>query len=301
MLRSKIESYAIVKNLFSKREFDKEIKKRYDEFGGMFNEDAIAALIVDEYGRNLEVEEKTDNIGHLKSGQDVTLSAKVVKIYPLRKFTRKNGETGMVATIDISDSTGTSKLVLWSNHDVDMVKSGRIFEGSEIKIINGSVKESTFGTEITMGKWSLLKIIGEDAGSHKERTSPRADSSFSSNGKFIKNSESSVKNLKFSPLDNLAPSTSVNIKGVVVQTTPVRSFKRKDDTTGHVLNISIHDGLGQVRVVLWDKSAVDFQNTEMGDQFQIINAFTKEIKGNIEVHSTEDSEITVGKQQETRG
>lgn len=291
MLRSKIESYALVKDLFSKRDFDREIKKRYDEFGGMFNEDAVAALIVDENERRLE---KTDKVGQLKSGQDVTLSAKVLKIYPLRNFTRKNGETGMVVTIDISDGTGTSRLVLWSNHDVDMVKSGKICEGAEIKIINGSVKDSSFGTEITMGKWSLLKVAGEDAIPHKMRTSSRIDLD-------SKSSEQDAKNLEFSALENLVPSATVNIKGLVTQTTPLHSFKRKNDTTGHVLNIAIHDGLGQARVVLWDKNAVDFQNIEMGDQFQITNAFVKEIKGNVEVHSTEDSEIMIEKHQETTG
>ncbi|MFA5771918.1 MAG: hypothetical protein WC974_04215 [Thermoplasmata archaeon] len=289
MLRSKIESYTLVKDLFSKRDFDREIKKRYDEFGGMFNEDAVAALIVDENERRLE---KTDKVGHLKSGQDVTLSAKVLKIYPLRNFTRKNGETGMVVTIDISDGTGTSRLVLWSNHDVEMVKSGKISEGAEIKIINGSVKDSSFGTEITMGKWSLLKVVGEDTISHKGRTSSRIDLDSESN-------EHNTKSLEFSTLDNLVPSATVNIKGMITQTTPIHSFKRKNDTTGHVLNLAIHDGLGQARVVLWDKNAVEYQNVEMGDQFQIINAFTKEIKGDIEVHSTEDSEITIEKHQES--
>jgi len=289
VLRSKIESYTLVKDLFSKRDFDREIKKRYDEFGGMFNEDAVAALIVDENERRLE---KTDKVGHLKSGQDVTLSAKVLKIYPLRNFTRKNGETGMVVTIDISDGTGTSRLVLWSNHDVEMVKSGKISEGAEIKIINGSVKDSSFGTEITMGKWSLLKVVGEDTISHKGRTSSRIDLDSESN-------EHNTKSLEFSTLDNLVPSATVNIKGMITQTTPIHSFKRKNDTTGHVLNLAIHDGLGQARVVLWDKNAVEYQNVEMGDQFQIINAFTKEIKGDIEVHSTEDSEITIEKHQES--
>ncbi len=140
--------------MMPKDKFEEEIRKRYDEYEGLLDEDAIAYLLVDELGKT--VMEKI-SISELKEGDSVSLVVDVEEIKEPREFKRKNGNVGQVANIFVKDETGQCKLVLWDK-DVEAVKDGRIKKGTKIKIVNGYVKVSDFGTEINIGRWGTFFI-----------------------------------------------------------------------------------------------------------------------------------------------
>src|SRR2546428_10712984 len=54
------------------------------------------------------------------------------------------------------------------------------------------------------------------------------------------------------PIATLEENAEVSIRGEVVAVTPVRDFPRQDGTKGRVVNVTLKDGTGACRVVLWD-------------------------------------------------
>lgn len=158
MHKSKSKLYELIKDLKTKDEFEKEIKKRSKEIDKLLDEDTIAFLIVDELGRNNQVIKK---ISDLKPDSEYTIIGKVKNIFELRKFKRKNGKSGKVLNLDICDETGTCRLVLWDN-DVEIVKNNEIVPGMSLKIINGYTRKGYSGIEINLGRWGLLEIIKDE-------------------------------------------------------------------------------------------------------------------------------------------
>jgi len=156
MYKTKLELYEMISDLMAKDRFDEEIRKRFDEYEGLLSEEAIAYLMVDELGEN--VMDKT-TIYDLKEGESVSLVVEVEDVREPREFKRKNGNMGQVANIIVKDETAQCRLTLWDK-DVEAVKDGRIKKGSKIKIVNGYVKVSDFGTEINIGRWGLFFIDG---------------------------------------------------------------------------------------------------------------------------------------------
>ena len=86
MHNSKEELYELIKDLITKKEFEKEINKRFIECDKLLNEETIALLIVDEFGRNAQVVAK---ISDLNPNSDYTIIGKITSIYDSKTFKRK--------------------------------------------------------------------------------------------------------------------------------------------------------------------------------------------------------------------
>lgn len=157
MYKTKSELYDLVKDLMTKEEFESEIKKRNEEYEGLLSEEAISYLIVDEKGRIIPTKQK---VSELKHGESASLEVNVHEIKEPREFKRKNGSSGQVVNVIVFDETGKCRLTLWDK-DVEAVKNGIITNDSKIRIVNGYVKITDFGTEISCGRWGLLFIDGK--------------------------------------------------------------------------------------------------------------------------------------------
>ncbi|MBN2602806.1 MAG: hypothetical protein JXA91_01580, partial [Candidatus Thermoplasmatota archaeon] len=153
MHKTSDDLYESVKDLLTRTEFEEKIEKEYIERDGLLDKDTIALLIVDELGRN---NKNISSISNLVAGKEGTIFANVIGIAEERSFSKKNGYSGKVVNLQISDNTGTCGLVLWDK-DVELVKS-KIQVGTNLKIINGYVKQGLNGLEINIGRWGLLEI-----------------------------------------------------------------------------------------------------------------------------------------------
>ncbi|MDI6916607.1 MAG: OB-fold nucleic acid binding domain-containing protein [Thermoplasmatales archaeon] len=245
MRKTKTESYELVKDLISKKDFEKEIKKRFDEYNQLLDEDAIAFLIVDEMGRNVG---HVSTIRELKDGEEATIYAAVTKIFEPRVF-EKNGRKGKVVNIEIKDETGECRLVLW-DRDVELVENGTIKENTVLKVVNGYVKKTENWFEINVGKWGV--VVPEPGDMPKGH----------------------IK-INFTDLSDVKPGMNVNVTGTLIGKDGPRSFVRKNGSTGFVSNIILYDGKDSARVVLWDERAKETANLETGDNVEIINGYTK--------------------------
>ena len=155
MHKTKTELIELIADLKTKKDFEKEIKKRYKNYGELIDQDTIAFLIVDELGRN---KQSITKIVDLAPDGDYTVVGKVLSISDSKTFKRKNGTPGKVINLEITDETASCRFVLW-NGDIDQIKNKEIQPGTIVKIINGYTKLGyTGGMEINLGRWGLLEV-----------------------------------------------------------------------------------------------------------------------------------------------
>ena len=253
MHKTKDQLYELVSDLKTKSEFDKAIQERSQECDGLLDEDTIALLLVDELGRNNEVITK---ISDMKPDTDCTIVGKITNIQESKKFKKKNGSSGEVVNLEITDETGTCGLVLW-NDDVKLLDNG-ITKGTTVKIINGYTKDGFSGLEINLGRWGLLQVEPENV----------------------------------SDLEHVEPDTDqTEITGVLTHKEPTRAFFRDSGEFGFVTTIKIKEETGEKQLVLWGEKVKDIQQFKIGDNIKIANTSFKENNGKTEIHVSGNSII----------
>jgi ssDNA-binding replication factor A large subunit len=148
------ELYEKVRDTMSREQFDGEIRKKINEFGGLIDEEAAAFIILDENGR---FEYRHDKISSIEIGHRVNIRARVKSISPVRTFSRKTGGTGEVVNLELDDGSGRVCLVLWDK-DTDRVKTGKIRKNSIVRVINGLVKQGKYEIELDIGRGGVLIV-----------------------------------------------------------------------------------------------------------------------------------------------
>lgn len=240
------ELYNQIKDLKTEKEFSEEINKRKKEYDGLFDEETIALLIVDELGRN---KQNVAEISNLKPGEETTVFGKVTNISNSRTFSRKNGSSGRVVNLELTDNTGTCGLALWDK-DVELVKNETIKVGTNVKVINGYVKEGFNGIELNVGRWGLLEL--EPDGMTK------------------------IKNEKL-------PDTK-KFQGKLIDIEPTRAFFRDSGEFGFVANIKIKNEKETYSLSVWGEKVKEIQAFKKGDLLEIKNVDIKQKNGSKELH-----------------
>lgn len=256
MHKRKDELYELIKDLKTKKEFEEEVNNRFLKSNKLLDKDTIALLIVDELGRNKQVFSK---ISELKFDGEYTVIGKITNIYESKSFKRKNGTSGKVINLDISDDTGLCRLVLW-NKDVEQVKNKNITIGTIVKIINGYTKNGFNGLELNVGRWGLFEVVSNDQ--------------FNFNNNQIDKSDS--------------------ITGVLTHRDPTRPFFKDNGEFGFVTRITIKNAEEEIRLTIWDSKVKDIQKFKLGDRLIIKNVTKKQNNGNEEIHVNNNSIIQRG-------
>lgn len=253
MHKTKNELYESIKDLKTKKEFEEEIKKRFQDYDELIDEDTIALFIVDELGRNRQVVSK---IADIKPGCDYTVVGTVCNIYDTKTFKRKNGTSGKVINLDISDGTGTCRLVLWGN-DVELIDNKNIKMGTRLKIINGYTKNGYSGIEINVGRWGLLEVEPTDQ--------------FDSNKMHLVN--------------------SYNVEGILIQKEPTKAFFKLNGEVGFVTTVTIKENHEEKKITVWDKKVKEIQKFNIGEKLVIKDVTRKQNNDNEEIHADTTSTI----------
>jgi len=251
MQKNKDDLYLKIKDLKSKKEFNEEIKQIQKETDNLLDEDVAALLIVDQLGRN---HENVCTISELKPGDEITVFGKITNIKNQRTFSRKNGSSGKVANLEITDDTGTCGLALWDK-DTDLVKNKTIQKGSKIKIINGYVKDGFNGLEINVGKYSMIELDPEN-------------------------------------MPKIKKEINKEIKGELINIEPSRAFFKDNGEYGFVTNIVVKEKNGIKHIQVWDKKVKEIQKFKKGDQLIITNFDIKNKNNREEIHLNGESKIS---------
>ncbi|MDI3475336.1 MAG: hypothetical protein PWQ79_645 [Thermococcaceae archaeon] len=121
------------------------------------SEHAAALLLAEELGISIEDHENLPHLGDIVPGMSgVNVVARVMRKYPPREYTKKDGSKGRVANLIVYDSTGRARLVLWDNFVTKYYDE--LNPGDVIKIIDPSVREGRNGIELhTYFKTRIIK------------------------------------------------------------------------------------------------------------------------------------------------
>lgn len=254
MHKTKTELYELIGDLKTKKDFEKEIKSRVKQYGNLVDEDTAALLLIDELGRN---KHSITKITALEPEKDYTVVGRVVSISDSKTFKRKNGTAGKVINLEISDDTGTCRLVLW-NDDIDQIKNKEIQIGTTVKIINGYTKTGyTGGLEINLGRWGLLDVEPVEASCLKESSSEYPD----------------------------------EITGVLVCKEATKAFFKDDGEFGFVTTVIINQDGQEKHITLWDRCVKEIQQFKPGDRIILKHVTTKQSNGKKEYHVNGDGII----------
>jgi len=252
----------------SREEFLKMVEERKKSLGNYFTDETIAKLVASEFGvkfsKKFEREFKT-RIEHLVSGlNDVTVSGKILSIYPAQTFRRGLDKEGKVARLVIADQTGKINVVLW-DEKADFVRNAKLRKGQRIRISHGYVRESRRGgVELHVGEQGEIEIIEE-------------------------------KNVKIADLN--VGDGPVNLVGEVISQKPlIRKVKTSIGEEVPVASFEIKDETGRIWVSVWRELAEKIEKEELKrgiiiklDNFYVKKGFNDEL----EVFSRRDSSFEI--------
>ncbi len=238
-------------------EFIKEkIESKKKELYGLVSDEGAALIVANEFGIKITkgIEVGRLQIKNLIPGlKKANILGRVIKIYPVRRF-EKGKIRGEVGSMLIGDETGKVRVVIWDER-VKLIKEGKIKVGDLIRVVNGSVKESSLGLkEVHLRRNSKLEINPETT-----VKIPELD-------KLEKKSE-------YSEICRLEEGVDYQIRGAIVDILGLNFFEicpycekplkggvceihgKVIPSYGMALPLIIDDGTGNLRVVLFGKRA----------------------------------------------
>jgi len=242
--------------------------------GGLLTEEAAAHIVASilGLGPGQRVEARI-KISRLTSGLgDVSLTGRVIHIFPARKFTRKDGRMGKVVGMLLGDATGSVRVVLW-DEKADLISAGKIQPGKIVRILHGYTRERQGEVEINVGRRGEIYLEPMDTG---KEDLPSVEAFFSRPGE-------------------IRAVGMVNLAGVIVEKSPVSTFSRRTGGEGKVMRMKLSDLKGgETLLVLWDDSVDTLGTLEVGTRLHVVHGRARErTAGGIEVHVSKITSVKV--------
>ena len=242
------------------------LKAEKEKTDGLIADETLLRLIAARYGietfkrkaiRRLSINDLIPGLN------DVTVTGRVVAVYPPRTFTGKR--SGKVANLIIADEDGTLGVVLW-NDNVDTVESGELKAGQVVRFVHGYTREDREGkVELHMGNKSRVEVDPEN----------------------VKAEEYPTLSKFAAKINEVTPShNNIHLAGTVREVFPASTFTRSDMTTGTVMRLKLADETGEIPVVVWNEKAQELEKAvKVNSSLQLVNARVKENgSGELEVH-----------------
>ena len=231
-------------------------KKGAEEF---FTDETAARIVASELGvkivrKPLRLEVL---IKDLVSGlNDVTVTGRLIIVYPPRIFTRADGTEGRFARLLIGDKSGTLRVVLWDNK-TDLVEAGKVEQGQIIKASHGYVREGLDGKlELHVGLRGDLQISPPDA--VESRHPPITQ--------FIK---------KVKVAEIKEEGGPVIVEGTVATTPTIREVVTSRNEKIAVASFELEDDAEKILVSAWRKLADVAKDLTVGTHIKIKNAYVR--------------------------
>lgn len=234
---------------------------------GLLTQEAAAHLVASSLGLDGAGEriEAKLTVGGLTSGlSDVSLTGRVIHVFPPRSFSRRDGREGKVLRMLLGDRTGSVAVVCW-DEKADHVAASRVKPGKIVRVLHGYSRERRGEVEVNVGRRGQIYMEPMDA----------VDDEYPPVERFFK-----------TPAD-IHGGGSVNLVGVVVDKYPVSTFTRRDGSEGKVTRLVLEEGGGRINVVLWDDRVDELGGVELGTRLRLMNGSAR-VRGDrrIEVHAT---------------
>ena len=272
-----VQRILLVRRDLTREEVLKRIYEKKRSAEGYFLDEVAARIVAFELRVEIPKDEAETSwtelsIEKLVSGlNDVTVTGRVIIIYPVLTFSRSDFTEGKVARLLIADKTGTLKTVLWDNK-VSLIEDEKIASGQIIRVLHGYVREGLDGKlELHVGTRGEVQISPPDI----------TESEYPPITSFME---------KINAITGKHKKT--NVLGVVQRVYPASEFKRANGTHGKVRRLQLQDETRQITVVFWNQMVDELGNVETGDNLRIMNARVKELAGGlVELHAEKTTQI----------
>ena len=247
----------------SKDEILQMIEEKKKELDGYVTDEGAASLVARELDLDLFERQPTPelklSIRDLVAGMTgVSLNLKVIRIFPVRTFQRKQGGEGKVASIMGSDSTGSIRVTFWNDH-TKPIEDQEFDEGDILRVINGRVRTGLRDQlEIHLGSGSRIMVNPPDVDA---KDFPEVA-------------------VTLTPLKSLeAGMSDVHVEGVIISKYRVSTFSR-GDSEGSVASLALRDETGRTRLVLWDEQSEWFKKLSVNDKIRIESGYVRMDRNN---------------------
>ena len=258
------------------------IQEKRNELGPeVINDESAAMIVARELGVDLlkmspsarqrieDIDETTKNV----SG----LVGRVDRIGEVRTFKRKDDSSeGRVASIFISDETGSIRVALWDDK-TQAITEDYISVGSIVQIRGAYVKIGLDNTpELNLGRVGTISSLEKDEIEELGVV-------------FEERSKNDV--MKISGL--LESTYDISLKVEIQRVFRISTFTKKDGNEGKVLSTIAADDTGSTRLVFWDDKADEVEGIEPGGVIGVSHAYTRPNRdgSDIEVHVGKSSVI----------
>lgn len=241
--------YERLSSSISLEDFMEKVQQKVESMSGLCDEKTAAMLVAHELGADMSI--KISEIDIEK--RNVAFVGTIVNVSPVREF-KRDGDVGHVVNVVVSDETGSVRVVLWN----ELAEHAEELRVGQTLRISGFVKEGLYGIEVNARNVQVdeseVSINPDELSSAKK-------------------------------ISALVPGLGdVDVIGVILEIGPVRTFSRRDGTTGKVSSITIGDETGKVRVALWDDKAEKSSSFKPDDVIRVEHGYTRERYGRIELH-----------------
>ena len=267
-----------------RKDISKLIKDKRQELGPeVINDESAAMIVARELGVDLHQMSPSERlkIGELtETTRNVTIKARVDHIGGIRTFTKKEGGgEGKVASIRVSDDSGSIRVVLWDDQtrivDEDLISIDELIE------VRGGFMRKGLGDslEVSMGRTGHIRPLDE--------------SEIEELGKDF--GASSSEDMKISDLKEGL--FGISLKAKIQRVFRLSTFTRqKDGSEGRVLSMIAGDETGTARLVFWDDSATEMENAEQDEVIRLRNVNTRLNRDgtDVEVHVGKSGTIERG-------
>jgi len=265
----------------SRADMQQMINKKKEKIGaGYLTDQGALFLIAADLGISLNEPLKVEmGLKDLYVGaKEITLETRVMNIYPVKQFSRKDGSQFLLRTMTVYDSDSRAKVKLW-DEKANLPGIENLKPGDLVKIIKAYVKSDMTGTPIiNVGSGSNLET------SEIESKIPLLDS-ITEDVSGIKENQ---QNLVVSGIldGNVRMTEFTNFKGQPGKALHLR-LKGKNDTI--------------TRVVLWnaDEKSIPKMVTA-GAKTRLIGVRTKKGQQGLELHGDEGTAIEIEGEDEVQ-
>ena len=252
-----------------------EEKKRTVGAGYLTDQGALF-LVAGELGVSLRKANASSDmrIGDLYIGaNDVTVIARVLAVYPVATYNRKDGGQGKYRRLALFDGKNTVRLTVWEEGLEQIEKSG-IRPDSPVRVANGYVKQGLDGKPtLNLGKRGKIETLTDEKLAAKLST--------------IASVAQKVPAL-------IREEPFVALEGVVTSEPRYSEFVRSDGSGGSLFQFGLaREGGKETRVVVWSPAARP--ELKRGQRVKITNVRARKTNnGEFEIHGDSGSEIVLG-------
>ena len=212
--------------------------------GDFLTEETAARLVATELGVKIQKRPARlkIQIKDLVSGlNDVSITGKVESVYPAKTFKRRDWTEGKLASILVTDSTGSVRAVLWDKK-VNIIEKGKIQRDQTVRVSHAYVRQGQDGKpELHVGDKGNVKVLAEAT-------------------------------KKLSEITSGGPMT---VEGTVATVPEVREVTTSRNETVKVANFELSDETGKLRVSAWRNMADAVKGLSVGAKIRMRNIYAK--------------------------